>query len=398
MRQGEEPTLDEWDFRPFLTPARLATSFSIRENSERVSVGSDSNPAIQNGRYFISIHARTRTLFYVSGKVTPTGASDRPGMGAIPFDADGTAGATFRVWAPNADSVHVAGEFNDWDSTASPLTLEGNGHWSVDFRSATPGQHYQYVIRNGNDTIWRTDPREQEVTNSVGDSVIADPEFNWTDQGFGIPPWNELVIYEMHIGTFNDIVGGTPGDLDGAIERLDHLQDLGINCIELMPVNEFPGDFSWGYNPSHPFAVESIYGGPEALKRFVDAAHNRGIAVLLDVVHNHYGPNDMDLWRFDGWSQGDFGGIYFYQDERSFTQWGDTRPDYGRGEVRQYIRDNAVMWLQEFHMDGFRWDSTLNIRQTDFGDNPDGWSLMQWINNEIDAIKPSAYSLSLIHI
>ncbi len=209
-----------------------------------------------------------------------------------------------------------------------------------------------------------------------------------------MPPWNELVIYEMHIGTFNDQPGGLPGNFDEAILRLDHLVDLGINAIEIMPINEFPGDISLGYNPSHPYAVESAYGSVPAMKRFVDAAHSRSMAIILDVVHNHYGPNDLDLWRFDGWSQGIFGGIYFYQDERAFTPWGDTRPDFGRGEVRQYIRDNAVMWLEEFHVDGFRWDSTLNIRTHNLGDNPEGWSLMQWINNEIDASHPSAINIA----
>lgn len=389
VRYGQQPTLTEWDFRPFLS-GKIAspTSFTPTTKPERVLINEDSTPAIQNGSYFVSVRARTDTEFYVIGNVTAAGVSSRPGMGAVPY-SDGT---TFRVWAPNAESVHVAGEFNGWNSTASPLTLEGNGHWSTDFRSAVPGQRYQYVIRNGQQTVWRMDPREEEVTNSVGDSVIMDPAFNWTDDKFSMPPWNELVIYEMHVGTFNDVVGGTPGDLDDAIERLDHLEDLGINCIELMPISEFPGDFSWGYNSGHPYSVESIYGGPKALKRFVNEAHARGIAVILDVVHNHYGPNDMDLWRFDGWNQGDFGGIYFYQDERSFTPWGDTRPDFGRGEVRSYIRDNAIMWITDFHMDGFRWDSTLNMRRTDLGDNADGWSLMQWINNEIDAIKPGAFS------
>ena len=129
---------------------------------------------------------------------------------------------------------------------------------------------------------------------------------------------------------------------------MPYLRDLGINAIEIMPVAEFPMSISWGYNPSQPFSVESALGGPRGLHEFVKAAHAHGIAVILDVVYNHFGPGDLDLWRFDGWSRCDHdGGIYFYDNARAHTPWGDTRPDYGRPEVRQYIRDNALFWLEQ---------------------------------------------------
>jgi 1,4-alpha-glucan branching enzyme len=122
-------------------------------------------------------------------------------------------------------------------------------------------------------------------------------------------------------------------------------------------------DFSWGYNPSQPFSVESALGGPHGMYTFVKAAHSHGIAVILDVVYNHCGPGDLDLWRFDGWSDGDHdGGIYFYDNNRAQTPWGATRPDYGRGEVRQYFRDNALFWLNKYRIDGLRFDSVVNIR------------------------------------
>lgn len=146
-----------------------------------------------------------------------------------------------------------------------------------------------------------------------------------------------------HIGTFNVKEEGQPGTLDSAIEKLPYLNNLGINAVEVMPVMEFSGDFSWGYNPSNPFAVESIYGGPDAFKRFVKAAHEHGIAIIVDVVYNHFAPSDLDLWQFHGWSENEKGEIYFYNDHRSSTPWGDTRPNYGRGEVRQYLRDHALM-------------------------------------------------------
>jgi 1,4-alpha-glucan branching enzyme len=205
---------------------------------------------------------------------------------------------------------------------------------------------------------------------------------------FSTPAWNEMVIYEMHAGTFNDTAGGVPGNFGTAISRLDQLQALGVNAVKIMPVNEFAGDFSWGYNPADPYTIESIYGGQNEYKRFVNECHARGIAVIQDVVHNHYGPSDLDMWQFDGWSQNSKGGIYFYQDYRSSTPWGDTRPDYGRGEVRTYIKDSIMSWLTEYRVDGLRWDSTVNIRNTNNGmgtDIPDGWSLMQYCNNEVDA-------------
>jgi len=180
----------------------------------------------------------------------------------------------------------------------------------------------------------------------------------------------------MHIGTFNDQAGSDPGTLDTAIRRLSHVVELGANVVQLMPLAEFPGNFSWGYNPSDIFAVESYYGGSTGLKNFIKAAHKHGLAVIIDVVYNHLGPKDIDTWEFDGWHEPGKGGIYFYNDWRSWTPWTKTgRPDYGRSEVRQYLRDNALYWLDEMHADGLRWDMTLFVR-TVYGDqNDSGQSL-----------------------
>ena len=223
--------------------------------------------------------------------------------------------------------------------------------------------------------------------------------FDWGDDAFHQATGNELVIYEMHVGTFNVKEEGQPGTLDSAIDKLPYLQQLGINAVEVMPIAEFAGDFSWGYNPAHPFAVASIYGGPDALKRFVKAAHAQGIAVIVDVVYNHLGPSDLDLWQFDGWSENEKGGIYFYEDRRANTPWGETRPDYGRDEVRRYLRDNALMWFEEYHADGLRWDMIAYIKSIDGSDDnpandiPEGWSLMQWINVEIKQRFPGKISI-----
>jgi 1,4-alpha-glucan branching enzyme len=298
----------------------------------------------------------------------------------------------------------VTGTFNDWSTTSTPLAAEENGYWSTDVPGAKAGDEYRYLIHTPADwnlpPLSRIDPYARKVTSSIGNGVIYDPKaFDWGDAAFHMATGNELVIYEMHIGTFHVKEEGHPGTLDSAIEKLPYLNNLGINAVEVMPVAEFSGDFSWGYNPAHPFAVESIYGGPDALKRLVKAAHEQGIAVILDVVYNHLGPSDLDLWQFDGWSENEKGGIYFYNDRCSQTPWGETRPDYGRDEVRQYLRDNALMWFEEYHADGLRWDMIAYIKSIDGNDDnpandiPEGWSLMQWINVEIARRFPGKISI-----
>ena len=307
----------------------------------------------------------------------------QPGMGALVHDG----GVAFRVWAPNADAVHVVGDFNDWTDEASPLEHEEGGYWYGDVAEAKPGQGYKFALTREGETHHRIDPYARAVTNSVGHGIIEAPVHEAHE--FQLARWNRLVIYEMHIGTFHRSDEGEVGTFEDAIERLDHLRRLGVNAVQLMPAMEFAGDLSWGYNPAHIFAIESSYGGPEGFRKFVRAAHEAGIAVILDVVYNHFGPSDLDLWRFDGWGEEGKGGIYFYNDWRSDTPWGDTRPDYGRPEVRQFIRDNALYWLDEYGIDGLRFDMTLYMRTVkgDEGDEgdalEDGWSLMRWINEEI---------------
>lgn len=324
--------------------------------------------------------------------------STRPGIGAIPYTSASGNGTTFRTFAPNASSVTVAGTFNFWNANSLPLFAEGNGYWSVDVPSVQAGAQYKFVIRFGTQTLWRNDPRARDLVNSVGNSVVYNPNsYTWQNANFVMPTWDKIVLYEMHVGTFGTSASGaTPANFDQCSARLDHLVELGVNMIALMPICEFPGDRSWGYNYSYPYSVESAYGAPNDVKEFVDAAHARGIAVTTDVVYNHLGPMDMDMWQFDGWSQNNLGGIFFYNDYRAATPWGDTRPDYGRGEVRTFLRDNAMMWLNEFRMDGLRIDGTKYIRRTDQNGSeiPDGWSLLQVINNDVDAVWPGKFIMA----
>ena len=375
LRKDLAPTETEWDFR----------SASSTTGNESITVDTLSDPVLSTGTWWIGVYVPLSNPFSINIDTAPR-PSLRPGMGAVPFhDALGTEGVTFRVWAPNASAVHVAGEFNSWSGNATPLQPEGNGEFSVDVRDVEAGQHYRFAITNGTQTLWRNDPHAAELTNSVGDSIIVDHDAHaWSNDGVSMPTWNDLVIYEMHVGTFDPDTPTGVGNFSDVIDRLPYLADLGVSALELMPISEFPGDRSWGYNTSHPFSVEEVYGGVSGLKALIDQAHALGIAVLIDVLYNHWGPTDLDLWRFDGWSQGGWGGIYFYQDDRAITPWGDTKPNYERAEVRTYIRDNVLYWLQDLHVDGLRWDSTSTMRKGPNGDLPEGWSLLQWCNDSVD--------------
>lgn len=306
------------------------------------------------------------------------------GMGPSPS----VEGVTFRVWAPHAKEVSVIGTFNSWNRLANPMQIEQQGVWHAEVKGATIGDQYKYHLITDAGPITRIDPYARAVSSSVGNAIVHDPTFSWDDDDFQLSSWNQLVIYELHVGTFNDDDPGRPGQFLSITSRLGHLKELGINAIQIMPVGQFAGMRSWWYNPSHLFAVDSDYGGPTGFKQFINRAHQAGIAVILDVVYNHLGPSDLDLWQFDGWSQNNRGGIYFYNDDRAVTPWGETKPDYGRGEVRQYILDNVRMWLEEYHVDGLRFDSTLYIRNIDEGgasEIPDGWSLMQAINETVSS-------------
>lgn len=344
-------------------------------------------------RFSMSTSTRAKTAAK-AGSTRRSSSAPVPGMGAIPLRR----GFAFRLWAPHAETVSVVGTFNEWDPARHVLEREAHDTWFGIVPEAEAGHEYAFVLRHDGEEIRRVDPRARRVVNSAGNGILWAPPAR-RPRAISLPSHDQLVIYELHIGSFNT-TPGTPGTFASAAARLPYLRDLGINVVEIMPVGEFAGDFSWGYNPAHPFAVESIYGGPDGLLAFIDAAHEHGIAVILDVVYNHFGPSDLSLWQFDGWQENGMGGIYFYNDWRAATPWGDTRPDYGRGEVRSYIRDNAMMWLHDFGVDGLRWDMTVFIRSYkgnpgDPGDDlKEGWGLMQWLNNEIAREFPGAFTIA----
>ena len=333
---------------------------------------------------------KTRSYFIVWALLALSSASfaqsAQPSLGSIPH-AGGTA---FRVWAPHASAMAVAGEFNGWHAVPMAREPEG-GTWFADVPEARAGQRYKYLI---NGETWKRDPRARQVSEADRDGIIYDPEaFDWGAAPIPKPERNDLVLYQLHVGTFAGI--NPPATLDDAIAHLDHVRALGVNAVTLMPVNEFPGKLSWGYNPSDLFAIEADYGGPDALKRFARAAHERGLAVFMDVIHNHYGQvesepgqEELPLWRFDGWSSNEYGGIYFYNDVRARTPWGATRPDYGRPEVRAFIRDQIFMYADEYRIGGFRWDSVYNVIICEQGTNPEGVQLLADVNRELAETRP----------
>jgi maltooligosyltrehalose trehalohydrolase len=244
----------------------------------------------------------------------------------------------FEVWAPYAKSVALAvnGELIE-------MTPGERGHWHICVGNTGPGDHYAFLL-NGDPTLL-PDPRSQWQPNGVhGASRIVDHEtFRWTDQLWHPPPLDSGILYEMHVGTF------TPeGTFESAIERLDYLHELGITHLEIMPVNEFSGERGWGYDGVQPFAPHHSYGGPDGLKQLVNACHEKGLAVLLDVVYNHLGPVGNYLERF---------GPYFT--ETYHTPWGAAvnldGPD--STEVRRFFCDNGLYWLREYHFDGLRLDA-----------------------------------------
>jgi 1,4-alpha-glucan branching enzyme len=326
--------------------------------------------------------------------------SETVGVGSMVKASGGTA---FRVWAPNAARVYVRGDFNAWAEPGIALAKEASGHHSVDVARAKPGDAYEFVLDapsvqgSPGTRIYRADPRSKRVEEKdgiFGNSVIVDPNaYTWRTTNYQTPAWHEQVIYELHIGTFADTGAGRPGSgtWKAATGKLAHLQALGVNAVQVMPPSEFQGDYSWGYNPSFLFATENAYGTPDDMKAFVDEAHARGIAVIVDIVHNHYGPDlGRSLWQFDGASFGR-GGIYFYPDARFETGFGP-RPDYGRSEVRDFVVDNAMLWLEEYRADGLRWDSTVNMRRyanaEGRGNLEDGWNLLKRVNDTVNEKQP----------
>ncbi|TEB12882.1 Malto-oligosyltrehalose trehalohydrolase [Pelotomaculum sp. FP] len=262
-------------------------------------------------------------------------------LGAI-YKGDGR--CRFLVWAPLAE--HVAVHIVSPRERLAPLTRGQHGYHHGEVAGVEPGSLYFYLLDGKKE---RPDPTSRHQPQGVhGPSQVVDPhDFAWSDQcWFGLARQN-LVFYELHVGTF------TPeGAFESAIPHLEGLRQLGVTAVEIMPVAQFPGSRNWGYDGVYPFSAQNSYGGPEGLKRLVDSCHRHGLAVFLDVVYNHLGPEGNYLRDF---------GPYFT--DRYLTPWGQALNFDGPGsdEVRRFFMENALYWITEFHMDGLRLDAVHAI-------------------------------------
>ncbi len=248
---------------------------------------------------------------------------------------------SWRVWAPKARQVELVLIGGDRKQVL-PMEAEERGYFHLTRADVPEGQRYAYRLDNGPE---RPDPASLWQPEGVhGPSAVVRPErFAWTDRDWKGLPLDALVFYELHVGTF------TPeGTFDAIIPRLEALRELGITAVEIMPVAQFPGTRNWGYDGVFPYAVQDSYGGVRGLQRLVDACHTRGLAVFLDVVYNHLGPEGNYLNEF---------GPYFTN--HYHTPWGSAVNYDGAGSdpVREYVLDNARMWIEEFHIDGLRLDA-----------------------------------------
>ncbi|MBI3078631.1 MAG: malto-oligosyltrehalose trehalohydrolase [Deltaproteobacteria bacterium] len=271
----------------------------------------------------------------------------------MPFGAqlEADAGTRFRLWAPGARRVEL---WLEQPGRALPMARDAAGWATVVTREAPPGTWYRFRIDGD---LLVPDPASRFQPEDVhGPSEVVDPlAYDWSDSAWAGVPAERLVFYELHVGTF------TPeGTFTAATARLDHLADLGVTAVELMPVADFPGRWAWGYDGVLPFAPDSRYGQPEALKGFVEGCHGRGLAVFLDVVYNHFGPEGNYLSRYAP--------AFFSACHR--TLWGDGVNFDGPGSevVRAFVVHNALYWLEEFHLDGLRLDAVHAIRD---GSSPD---------------------------
>ena len=259
-------------------------------------------------------------------------------QGALP-DAEGN--VTWRVWAPLSDGVLlVFGTGADRREIA--MAPEPFGFHTYRQSGVREGLCYTFKLSDGQEY---PDPASRWQPEGVHrPSAVFSPEaFAWTDREWRGVARENLVLYELHVGTFSP-----EGTFDAIIPRLSQLASLGVTAIELMPIAQFPGDRNWGYDGAHPYAVQNSYGGPRALQRLVDAAHAAGLAVFLDVVYNHLGPEGSYFNRF-----GPYFTDHYHTPWGSAINFGDAHSD----PVRQFFVDNARMWIRDFHIDGLRLDA-----------------------------------------
>lgn len=332
-------------------------------------------------------------LSFFIGFCCPAHASQTP---LSEFPLGGTVvsdGAVFRVWAPRAGVVSVKTPLNG----GAPFPLnreEGSEIFSGQIPGLHAGDAYSYLIDNGKLGVSCSDPEERQASDQGRASILVDPNrFLWREATIHLAPIEQAVIYELHVGSFNPLPLGPEGTFASVRAKLDYLVGLGVNYLELLPVHQSSRGMDWGYDVSSPNGIESGYGSPDDLRQLVDEAHQRGLGVLLDVVHNHYSDHNSLQCFSDGENSA---GPYFYTGEHGMTLWGP-RPNFAGPKVRDFLASNIRRYLSEYRVDGFRWDAVPYITKFyDYdpvsqsekmnGVNSDGVRFFQDINQQIHQI------------
>ena len=302
-------------------------------------------------------------------------------MGAHLAEEDGKAGTYFSVWAPNARSVSVVGDFNNWDRTAHPMQpVQQSGIWDIFVPGVKAGDLYKFAVETSQGyTVLKADPYgNQSQLRPDNASVVADIRyFDWTDQAWRKAHQEKktespMAIYEVHPGSWKKDPS-MPGDFYNfkklAVELADYVLEMGYTHVELIGLSEHPFDGSWGYQVSGYYAPTARYGTPADFMYFVNYMHDHGIGVILDWVPAHFPKDEFGLGRFDGTA------LYEHQDPRKgeHPEWGTYCFNYGRTEVSNFLVANALFWIEKFHVDGLRVDAVASMLYLDFGRSSGNW-------------------------
>ncbi len=293
--------------------------------------------------------------------------------GGVHFDLLAPGTVTFVMHAPFKPYVSLVGDFNRWNTRSHPMVTNGRGTWWITLPHPGQTRYGFYVAIDDQAHSWVGDPYATQVAWTPDGPWAVLPErpmpFPWTDQGWRTPGLRDLVIYELCVRDFaGRWQGNRPryGNFQELLKSVPYLTDLGVNAVELMPIQAFPGESSWGYNPVFYFAVANVYGGPDDLRAFVDACHRHGLAVILDVAFNHawgqhpyyqiyppmYGPHGEEL---TDWNP------FFHHTPRAVNMWGGVDWDHFNEHTTRYFQDVVRFWLQEYHVDGFRFDWVCGV-------------------------------------
>ena len=302
-------------------------------------------------------------------------------MGAHLAEEDGKAGTYFSVWAPNARSVSVVGDFNNWDRSAHPMQpVQQSGIWDIFVPGVKAGDLYKFAVETSQGyTVLKADPYgNQSQLRPDNASVVADiRHFDWTDQAWRKAHQEKktespMAIYEVHPGSWKKDPS-MPGEFYNfkklAVELADYVLEMGYTHVELIGLSEHPFDGSWGYQVSGYYAPTARYGTPADFMYFVNYMHDHGIGVILDWVPAHFPKDEFGLGRFDGTA------LYEHQDPRKgeHPEWGTYCFNYGRTEVSNFLVANALFWIEKFHVDGLRVDAVASMRYLDFGRSSGNW-------------------------